>query len=68
MTDKKFHKGDRVQWQSHKTTVSGTVQREITSDSESAGRTVRAPKDAPQYLVRNDQTGADAVHKPRPST
>ena len=66
MTDKKFRKGDKVQWQSHGTTVSGTVQREITSDSEAAGRTVRASNDEPQYPVRSDKTGADAVHKPGP--
>ena len=61
---KDFHKGDKVQWQSHGTTVTGTVQREITSDTEAAGRTVRASKDEPQYLVRSAKTGADAVHKP----
>ena len=64
MTDQKFHKGDKVKWQSHGTTVTGTVQREITSDIEAAGRTVRASKDEPQYQVRSDKTGADAVHKP----
>ena len=55
-----------MQWQSHGTTVSGTVQRELTSDSESAGRTVRASNDEPQYQVRSDKTGTDAVHKPGP--
>ncbi len=42
LTDKKFRKGDKVEWQSHGSTVVGTVQREITSDTEAAGRTVRA--------------------------
>ncbi len=64
MTDKKFRKGDKVQWRSHGTIVTGTVQREITSDTEAAGRTVRASQDEPQYQVRSDKTGADAVHKP----
>jgi hypothetical protein len=36
----------------------------ITSDTEAAGRTVRASKDEPQYKVRSDKTGAEAVHKP----
>ncbi len=52
-----------MQWRSRGTTVTGTVQREITSDTEAAGRTVRASKDEPQYQVRSDKTGADAVHK-----
>jgi hypothetical protein len=68
VSDKKFRKGfrqgDRVQWRSRGATVTGTVQREITSDTEAAGRTVRASKDEPQYQVRSDKTGADAVHKP----
>ncbi|OBI05984.1 DUF2945 domain-containing protein [Mycobacterium scrofulaceum] len=64
MSDKEFHKGDKVEWKSHGSTVRGTVETEITSDTEAAGRTVRASKDEPQYQVRSDKTGADAVHKP----
>jgi Hypervirulence associated proteins TUDOR domain len=64
MTGKKFRNGDKVQWRSHGTTVTGTVQRAITSNTEAAGRTVRASQDEPQYQVRSDKTGADAVHKP----
>ena len=64
MTDKNFRKGDKVEWQSHGVTVSGAVEREITSDTEAAGRTVRASNEEPQYQVRSDKTGADAVHRP----
>lgn len=64
MSDKEFRRGDRVEWESHGTTVPGEVERKITSDTEAAGRTVRASKDEPQYLVRSDKTGAEAVHKP----
>jgi hypothetical protein len=59
-----FRKGDKVEWQSHGNTVSGTVEKKLTSDSETAGRTVRASKDEPQYQVRSDKSGRDAVHKP----
>ncbi|OBI87815.1 DUF2945 domain-containing protein [Mycobacterium asiaticum] len=64
MTEKNFSKGDSVEWQSHGSTVRGKVERKITSDTEAAGRTVRASKDEPQYQVRSDKTGKDAVHKP----
>ncbi|AFC55349.1 MULTISPECIES: DUF2945 domain-containing protein [Mycobacterium] len=64
MSNREFDKGDAVEWQSHGTTVRGTVEGEITSDTEAAGRTVRASADQPQYKVRSDKTGADAVHKP----
>ncbi|OBH48471.1 DUF2945 domain-containing protein [Mycobacterium mantenii] len=64
MSDNEFKKGDKVEWQSHGTTVRGTVEGKITSSTEAAGRTVRASEDEPQYKVRSDKTGADAVHKP----
>lgn len=64
MSDKELHRGDKVEWKSHGTTVRGTVEGKITSDTEAAGRTVRASDDEPQYKVRSDKTGADAVHKP----
>lgn len=64
MSNREFDKGDKVEWQSHGSTVRGRVEGKITSDTEAAGRTVRASKDRPQYKVRSDKTGADAVHKP----
>jgi hypothetical protein len=64
MTDDTFSKGDQVSWKSHGSTAEGKVERKITEDTEAAGRTVRASKDEPQYLVRSDKSGKDAVHKP----
>jgi hypothetical protein len=61
---KQIRKGDKVDWKSHGSTVTGTVEAKITSDTETAGRTVRASKDEPQYHVRSDKSGRDAVHKP----
>ena len=59
-----FEKGDHVSWKSHGGTAEGTVQREITEDTEAAGRTVRASPDDPQYEVKSDKSGGTAVHKP----
>jgi hypothetical protein len=64
MGEKEFHKGDEVTWSSHGQTVHGEVVEEVTEDTEPAGRTVRASKDDPQYRVRSDKSGKDAVHKP----
>ena len=64
MTDKKFSKGDNVEWKSHGHNVKGEVERKITSDTEAAGRTVRASKEDPRYQVISDKTGKDAVHTP----
>lgn len=64
MSERSFRKGDKVTWQSHGSTAEGTVEEKITTDTEAAGRTVRASEDEPQYRVRSDKSGNDAVHKP----
>jgi Hypervirulence associated proteins TUDOR domain len=61
---KTFKQGDRVEWDSHGGTAVGKVKRKITSDTEAAGRTVRASEDEPQYLVESEKSGGTAVHKP----
>jgi hypothetical protein len=61
---KEFKKGDKVTWQSHGSTAEGKVEEKITSDTEEAGRKVRASSDEPQYKVRSEKSGGDAVHKP----
>lgn len=62
--DKDLSTGDEVTWKTHGTTTEGTVKKKITSDTEAAGRTVRASKDDPQFLVESAKSGKDAVHKP----
>jgi len=64
MAEKKLKKGDRVEWNSHGSKAVGEVEEKITSDTEAAGRTVRASEDDPQYLVRSEKSGRTAVHKP----
>ena len=59
-----FKKGDRVTWQSHGGEAVGEVLKKITSDTEAGGRTVRASKEDPQYLVKSEKSGGEAVHKP----
>jgi hypothetical protein len=59
-----LEKGDRVQWDSHGGTAEGEVEKKITKDTEAAKRTVRASQQEPQYLVRSDKSGGEAVHKP----
>ena len=59
-----FTKGDHVTWKSHGGEAEGVVEKKITSDTEAAKRTVRASKDDPQYLVKSDKSGGEAVHKP----
>ena len=64
MADDNLRKGDHVTWKSHGGHAEGTVEKKITDDTEAAGRTVRASADDPQYLVKSDKSGGEAVHKP----
>ncbi|GAA1554861.1 DUF2945 domain-containing protein [Dactylosporangium maewongense] len=57
-------RGDKVRWRSHGKTVNGTVIRRITGRTQAAGRTVAASEREPQFVVRSDETGREAVHKP----
>jgi hypothetical protein len=62
--DEELHPGEHVSWKSHGGTAEGVVEKKITEDTEAAGRTVRASEDEPQYLVKSEKSGGEAVHKP----
>jgi hypothetical protein len=64
MTKKEFHDGDRVEWDSHGGTAVGEVEEEITDDTLAAKRTVPVSQEDPQYRVRSDNSGGEAVHRP----
>jgi hypothetical protein len=64
MTPQSFRKGDRVEWDSHGSPVTGTIEQKITERTEAGGRTVDASPEEPQYLVRSEKSGRTAVHKP----
>lgn len=59
-----FKQGDRVKWKSHGGEAVGRVERKITEETELAGRKVAASRDEPQYLVKSEKSGGEAVHKP----
>ncbi|MBW3638647.1 MAG: DUF2945 domain-containing protein [Actinobacteria bacterium] len=59
-----FRKGDDVTWNSHGGQAEGTVKKKITTETEAGGRKVKASKQEPQYLVKSEKSGGEAVHKP----
>lgn len=59
-----FKKGDKVKWRSHGGEAVGKVSRKITSETQAAGRKVKASEDEPQYEVVSEKSGGNAVHKP----
>ncbi len=64
MSKDEFSKGDPVTLKSHGGEAEGEVSKKITSDTQEAGRQVRASEDDPQYLVTSEKSGGKAVHKP----
>ena len=58
------NKCDHVTWKSHGGEAEGTGEKKITSETEAGGRKVKASKDEPQYLVKSEKSGGEAVHKP----
>jgi hypothetical protein len=58
-----FKIGDHVRWNSEAGRVSGTIRRKITKPITFKGYTVRASKEAPQYLIESDKTDHLAMHK-----
>jgi hypothetical protein len=62
--NQEFKKGDQVEWSSHGGEAVGKVEDKITERTEAGGRTVAASEEEPQYLVKSDKSGGEAVHKP----
>ena len=63
MTDK-LNKGDKVSWNTAQGTTHGVVEKKVTSETRVKGHVAKATKDEPQYLVKSDKTGKEAVHHP----
>ena len=56
--------GDKVTWDTAQGKTHGTVEKKVTSTTKVKSHTAKATKSDPQYKVRSDKTGAEAVHKP----
>ena len=61
---KTFRQGDRVSWNTSQGTTHGKVVEKLTSDTKIEEHQVRASEDDPQYLVKSEKSGGEAVHKP----
>lgn len=65
MTKKKtLHRGDSVEWKSTQGKVDGTVEKKVESETHIKGHKVKASEEDPQYVVKSNNTGAKAAHKP----
>lgn len=64
MMTKDFKKGDKVGWDSSGGHSEGVVEKKVTSETKIKGHTAKATKEDPQYLVKSDKSGKEAIHKP----
>jgi hypothetical protein len=61
---KELKPGDKVSWDSSGEHSVGKVVRTQTTPTRIKNHKVAASKDNPQYIVRSDKSGKEAVHKP----
>ena len=64
MAEKTFTSGDKVKWDTPQGETHGKVVRKETSTTKAGGHTAKPTKDHPQYRVKSDKSGNEAVHKP----
>ena len=60
----KLHPGDKVKWQTSQGETHGTVEKKVTSETHVKGYVAKPTKEQPEYLVKSDKSGKEAVHKP----
>ncbi len=59
-----FKQGDQVEWNSSGQVIEGTIERKITGPTDFKGHHFEASEEHPEYLVKSDKTGKEAIHKP----
>jgi hypothetical protein len=64
MTEKTFKAGDHVKWGTSQGETTGKVVKKETGTAKAGGHTAKASKDDPQYRVKSDKSGKEAIHKP----
>lgn len=56
--------GDKVSWNKSQGVTHGTVEREVTGTQHVKGHAAKASPEHPEYRVRSDKSGKEAIHKP----
>lgn len=60
----KLQQGDHVRWNTPQGKTTGVVQKRLTSETHIGGQKVAASADDPRDVVKSDQSGKEAAHKP----
>ena len=60
---KELKKGDKVEWDSSGGSSTGEVVEKVTKETKVKGHTAKASKEEPQFKVKSEKSGKEAVHK-----
>ena len=60
----KLRPGDKVTWKTSQGETHGVVEKKVTGTTRVKGHVAKASKNDPEYLVKSDKSGKEAVHKP----
>lgn len=63
MAEKTLKKGDKVEWDSSGGHSTGKVVSKVTRTAKVKGHTAKATKDNPEFKVKSDKSGKEAIHK-----
>lgn len=63
MATKTLKAGDKVKWDTPQGETHGKVTKKVTGTEHVKGHTAKASKTSPEYKVKSDKSGKDAVHK-----
>ena len=61
---KNLKAGDKVKWGTPQGETRGVVEKKVTSTEHVKGHTAKASKDHPEFKVKSDKSGKEAIHKP----
>lgn len=61
---KSLKAGDKVAWNTSQGETRGEVVRKVTGTAKAGGHVAKADPEHPEYRVRSDKSGKEAIHKP----
>ncbi len=56
--------GDKVTWNTSQGETHGTVEKKVTGTDHVKGHVAKASKEHPEYRVKSDKSGKEAIHTP----
>ena len=56
--------GDKVAWNTPQGETRGKVVEKVTGQARAGGHVAKASPDHPEYRVRSQASGKDAIHRP----